>query len=106
MIRPPPTSTATDTLLPCTTLFRSKLRASDAHAAPVGCRELTRGEKEGLGLLFEGGDDAAIAKDMGVSRNTLRNHIARVYQKIGVNRRAAAILWARERGFPLTRPLR
>jgi DNA-binding CsgD family transcriptional regulator len=43
---------------------------------------------------------------MGVSRNTLRNHIARVYQKIGVNRRAAAILWARERGFPLARPIR
>ncbi len=84
----------------------ANLRAPHAHAAPVEVSELTRREKEVLSLLCEGGDDAAIAKEMGVSRNTLRNHIARVYQKIGVNRRAAAILWARERGFPLTRPIR
>src|SRR3546814_2318013 len=74
--------------------------APHAHASPFDVSELTRREKEVLSLLCEGGDDAAIAKEMGVSRNTLRNHIARVYQKIGVNRRAAAILWGRERGFP------
>jgi PAS domain S-box-containing protein len=84
----------------------ANLRAPHAHAAPVEVSELTRREKEVLSLLCEGGDDAAIAREMGVSRNTLRNHIARVYQKIGVNRRAAAILWARERGFPLARPIR
>ncbi len=84
----------------------ANLRSPHPHAAPVEVSELTRREKEVLSLLCEGGDDAAIAKEMGVSRNTLRNHIARVYQKIGVNRRAAAILWARERGFPLTRPIR
>ncbi len=84
----------------------ANLRAPHAHAAPVEVSELTRREKEVLSLLCEGGDDAAITKEMGVSRNTLRNHVARVYQKIGVNRRAAAILWARERGFPLARPIR
>jgi PAS domain S-box-containing protein len=84
----------------------ANLRAPHAHAAPIEVSELTRREKEVLSLLCEGGDDAAIAKQMGVSRNTLRNHIARVYQKIGVNRRGAAILWARERGFPLAPPIR
>ncbi|MGR4893124.1 PAS domain S-box protein [Sphingopyxis sp. LARHCG72] len=84
----------------------ANLRAPHTHAAPVEVSELTRREKEVLSLLCEGGDDAAIAREMGVSRNTLRNHIARVYQKTGVNRRAAAILWARERGFPLARPIR
>ena len=84
----------------------ANLRSPHPHAAPVEVSELTRREKEVLSLLCEGGDDVAIAKEMGVSRNTLRNHIARVYQKIGVNRRAAAILWARERGFPLARPIR
>jgi DNA-binding CsgD family transcriptional regulator len=38
---------------------------------------------------------------MGVSRNTVRNNVARIYGKLGVNRRSAAIIWARERGFPL-----
>lgn len=84
----------------------ANLRAPHAHAAPVEVSELTRREKEVLSLLCEGGDDGAIARDMGVSRNTLRNHVARIYAKIGVNRRAAAVLWARERGFPLTRPIR
>lgn len=84
----------------------ANLRSPHPHAAPVEVSELTRREKEVLSLLCEGGEDAAIAKEMGVSRNTLRNHIARVYQKIGVNRRAAAVLWARERGFPLSRPIR
>jgi PAS domain S-box-containing protein len=84
----------------------ANLRAPHAYAAPVEVNELTRREKEVLSLLCEGGDDGAIAKEMGVSRNTLRNHVARIYAKIGVNRRAAAVLWARERGFPLTRPIR
>ncbi len=35
---------------------------------------------------------------MGLSQNTVRNHIASLYRKIGVNRRGAAIIWARERG--------
>lgn len=84
----------------------ANLRSPHPHAAPVEVSELTRREKEVLSLLCEGGDDAGIAREMGVSRNTLRNHIARIYAKIGVNRRAAAILWARERGFPLSRPIR
>lgn len=84
----------------------ANLRSPGGTAAPVEVEELTRREKEVLSLMCEGGDDAAIAKEMGVSRNTLRNHIARVYAKIGVNRRAQAVLWARERGFPLSRPIR
>lgn len=84
----------------------ANLRSPHPHSAPIEVSELTRREKEVLSLLCEGGDDATIAKEMGVTRNTLRNHVARIYQKIGVNRRATAILWARERGFPLTRPSR
>jgi hypothetical protein len=34
-----------------------------------------------------------------LSQNTIRNHVASLYRKIGVNRRSAAILWARERGI-------
>ncbi|MEG8024459.1 LuxR C-terminal-related transcriptional regulator [Sphingomonas aurantiaca] len=43
-------------------------------------------------------DDAAIAERLELSRNTVRNHVARLYAKIGVNRRSAAIVWAHERG--------
>ena len=36
---------------------------------------------------------------LGLSENTMRNHVAALYRKIGVNRRTAAIIWARERGI-------
>lgn len=84
----------------------ANLRAPHGSERPAETSELTRREKEVLSLLCEGGDDATIAREMGVSRNTLRNHVARVYAKIGVNRRAQAVLWARERGYPLQRPIR
>jgi len=29
----------------------------------------------------------------------VRNHVATLYGKIGVNRRSAAVVWGRERGF-------
>ena len=45
--------------------------------------------------------DEAIAKRLGISRNTVRNHIAAIYDRIGLRRRSAVIVWARERGLGL-----
>ncbi|VWX48430.1 PAS domain-containing protein [Novosphingobium sp. 9U] len=59
--------------------------------------DLTPREREVLGLICEGFDDKVIAKRLALSGNTVRNHVAGIYGKIGVNRRAAAIAWARER---------
>lgn len=60
--------------------------------------ELTKREREVLELVTDGLDDPAIASKLGMSPTTVRNHLARIYAKIGVNRRSAAIVWARERG--------
>jgi len=59
---------------------------------------LTEREREVLDLICQDMDDAAIAERLELSRNTVRNHVARLYAKIGVNRRSAAIVWAHERG--------
>jgi DNA-binding NarL/FixJ family response regulator len=56
-------------------------------------------EREVLELICQGVDDSGIAEKLALSRNTVRNHVARLYAKIGVNRRSAAIVWARERGI-------
>jgi DNA-binding CsgD family transcriptional regulator len=40
-----------------------------------------------------------MSETLKLSRNTIRNHVSSLYHKIGVNRRAAAIIWARERGI-------
>jgi PAS domain S-box-containing protein len=70
---------------------------SGEHVKEVA--ELTAREKQVLGLICQGDDDAAIAASLTMSRNTVRNHTARIYAKIGVNKRGAAIVWARERGL-------
>jgi DNA-binding CsgD family transcriptional regulator len=69
-------------------------------------------EREVLGLICEGHSDAQMGTILNLSQNTIRNHIASLYRKIGVNRRSAAIIWARERGVtsqnalpPRRRPL-
>jgi DNA-binding CsgD family transcriptional regulator len=60
---------------------------------------LSAREREVLGLICEGHSDVQMAKLLSLSENTVRNHIAALYRKIGVNRRTAAVIWARERGI-------
>jgi PAS domain S-box-containing protein len=61
--------------------------------------ELSPREREILALICEDMDDSTIADRLGLSRNTVRNHVARIYAKIGVNRRSGAVIWGRERGM-------
>ncbi|WP_296310137.1 helix-turn-helix transcriptional regulator [Pseudomonas sp.] len=61
--------------------------------------DLSPREREILELICDDLRDAAIAERLGLSRNTVRNHVARLYAKIGVNRRSGAVVWGRERGF-------
>jgi len=60
---------------------------------------LTVREREVLGLICKGRTDAEMSIDLKLSQNTVRNHVASLYRKIGVNRRSAAIIWARERAI-------
>ena len=71
----------------------SQDRTNDATA------ELTRREREVLELVCRGMSDNEIVEKLSLSRNTIRNHVSRTYAKIGVKSRAAAIVWARERGL-------
>jgi PAS domain S-box-containing protein len=65
----------------------------------AGLSDLTPKERQVLGLVSQGLDDAEIAEKLFLSRNTIRNHVARIYAKIDVHRRSEAIVWARERGI-------
>src|SRR3546814_3942060 len=53
MIRRPPRSTRTDTLFPCTTLFRSGF-GSDARHRPIGAHPCARGGRIGPRQLANG----------------------------------------------------
>jgi len=76
-----------------------RLRAPQEEMGGAGLDDLTAREREVLGLICRGMDDKTIARTLGVSGNTVRNHVARIYAKIGVNRRTAAAAWAHARGF-------
>ena len=75
------------------------LRNPRGDAEQSAAADLTAREREVLGLICEGLDDKAISARLSLSGNTVRNHVASIYGKIGVNRRTAAVAWARERGL-------
>jgi DNA-binding CsgD family transcriptional regulator len=69
---------------------------------PTGARDLdmlTDRERDILALICEGRSDLDMSRTLGLSQNTVRNHVASLYRKIGVNRRSAAVIWARERAI-------
>lgn len=76
-----------------------KLASIRRPGARPPAADLSPREREILELICDDLDDAAVARQLGLSRNTVRNHVARLYAKIGVNRRSGAVIWGRERGF-------
>lgn len=73
-------------------------------ASSVRLDDLTAREREILGLICRGAGDAAISEELKVSPHTVRNHVAALYRKLGVNRRSAVLIWARERGIDGSSP--
>jgi PAS domain S-box-containing protein len=61
--------------------------------------DLTPREREVLALVCRGRSDAEIAAELRLARTTARNHVVSLYRKVGVNRRSALVVWARERGI-------
>lgn len=78
------------------------LRTPATSAAPsLPLVDLTARERDVLALITKGKSDDAIADALDLKRNTVRNHVARIYSKIGAHSRAEAIIWARDRGHQL-----
>ena len=81
--------------------LRSPPRPGLSHAE-VG--DLTPREREVLGLISHGMTDVDISIKLGLTRATVRNHVATLYSKINVHSRSSAIVWARERGINVAWP--
>lgn len=77
------------------------IRGAGAPDAGGGARlaDLTPREQEVLAHMCGGASDEQIARALGVSRHTVRNHVSTIYGKIDVHRRSSAIIWGRERGI-------
>jgi DNA-binding CsgD family transcriptional regulator len=70
---------------------------SDARLTALG---LTEREAEVTRLLVAGRSASDIAGDLTISVHTARNHIANVYEKLGVGNRAAAVATVLRAGAP------
>lgn len=77
------------------------LRSPAASGVDHPTVELTAREREVLGLIAKGKSNTAIAEALSLKRNTVRNHVARLYGKLGAHNRGEAIIWARDRGHQL-----
>ncbi|GGS60366.1 DNA-binding response regulator [Planobispora rosea] len=66
--------------------------------APVA-ESLSRRETEVLSLVARGLTNAEIGKELFISETTVKTHLLRVFGKLGVSDRTAAVTTAMERGF-------
>ena len=68
-------------------------------ARPVVTDELTAREQSVLGLLPTGLSAREIGAELGISRDTVKTHTKRIYQKLGVSSRRNAVARGRELGL-------
>ena len=72
---------------------------SGSTADAAAFAELTLREREVLALVSDGLGNGEIAEKLGISDKTVRNHVSKLFDKLGVWTRAQAIVFARDRGF-------
>ncbi len=95
-------ATAGDVLLaPAITrrLVERFARASAAHAPPPELDTLTAREREVLVLIAGGLSNAEIAADLHLGEATVKTHVARVLDKLGLRDRVQAVVLAYETGL-------
>ncbi len=65
---------------------------------------LTLREQEVLCYITKGNDNQTISETLNISLNTVKTHVSNIYQKLDVNNRVQAIVWARKNpiAFPST----
>ena len=75
-------------------------RPVSLHApASADLSQLTARENEILRLVAAGASNADIARQLFISDKTVRNHLTSVFEKLGVDSRAKAIVLARDRAM-------
>ena len=75
-------------------------RAPGGAGASIGSK-LTAGEREIVAAVteYKGAPNKVIAGALNISSHTLRNHLASIYNKLGVHRRLDLVLYAMQHGL-------
>ncbi|MBL7439208.1 response regulator transcription factor, partial [Escherichia coli] len=80
-------------------IARPAPRAFDGNPQAVATLGLSPREMQVLEELLAGRSNQEIAERLGVSRNTVKTHVARLLDKLGAKRRGDAVARARELGI-------
>jgi DNA-binding NarL/FixJ family response regulator len=75
----------------------AEILAARATSAPAG--ELSVREREVLTLVTAGLANKQIGRRLGISEKTVKGHLTRIFQAIGVTDRTQAALWAERNGL-------
>jgi DNA-binding NarL/FixJ family response regulator len=78
--------------------------AAVEHKRPVDAERLTPRQLEVLQLLARGITTDGIAADLHLSRETVRNHVRAVLERLGATSRLEAVAFARRDGLVLEEP--
>jgi DNA-binding NarL/FixJ family response regulator len=71
-----------------------------ARREPAGpAADLTERERQILGCIGEGLPNKLIARRLEIAEKTVKNHVTRILQVLGVSDRTQAALWAHEHGL-------
>jgi DNA-binding NarL/FixJ family response regulator len=71
-----------------------RLRTTRTHREPTRPPRLSRREEEIIGHLVRGRTNAEIARSLGISEKTVKNHVNHVYAKLHTRNRAETVaLW-------------
>lgn len=76
----------------------ANVRRDSKTSSTANFSDLTKREQEVLEALCQGWSDKEIASNLSVALGTVRNHVAKIYAKLDVHNRNAALLWARRNG--------
>ena len=79
-------------------IFSSRLEA-EGHPAPDLARILKPREREVLGGLRDGLSNKVIARRLGLTDDTIKYHLKKIYAKLGVSDRAMAVAVAQHHGI-------
>jgi NarL family two-component system response regulator YdfI len=88
-----------ETLLRPEIIARVLTQAGRMDAQAASATDLTEREQEVLNAVAQGERSKEIAVRLGISERTVKAHLASIYNRLGVDSRAAAIAVAAQRGW-------
>ena len=83
----------------CTEVLRFTGRPDDGQEEDPAFAALSPRERQVLSLLAEGLSNTNIAGRLSISEKTVRNHLSKIFDKLGVWNRGQAIVFAKDRDF-------